>query len=53
MRFLTMSIVNVRKNFVEIDGNGYPRDPVDVSYSENFYLEQYRDPKISFKEYVG
>ena len=45
--------VNVRKYFSEIDGNRYPNDAVLTNGPEYDYLDQYRDLKIFYKEYVG
>ena len=45
--------VEVRKYYSEIDGVRYPKNPVMVNFAENNYLEQYRDLKFFYKEYVG
>ena len=45
--------INVRKYFIEIDGQRYPRDSVLTNYAENDYIDQYRDLKLFYKEYVG
>ena len=45
--------VDVRKFYVEIDGIRYPKNPIMVNYDENNYLEQYRDLKLFYKEYIG
>ena len=45
--------VNVRKYYSEIDGIRYPKNPIMVNYDENNYLEQYKDLKLFYKEYVG
>ena len=45
--------VDVKRYFVQIDGVRYPKDPVETTFSENKYLDQYIDPKIFFKEYNG
>ena len=45
--------INVRKYFIEIDGQRYPRDSVLTNYGENDYIDQYRDLKLFYKEYVG
>ena len=45
--------VDVRKYYSEIDGFRYPKNAVMVNYGENNYLEQYKDLKIIYKEYVG
>ena len=44
---------HVTKYFVEIDGIRYPKDGVLINYEENSYLDQYRDLKLFYKEYVG
>ena len=45
--------INVRKYFVEIDNIRYPRDGVLINYGENDYIDQYKDLKLIFREYVG
>ena len=45
--------INVRKYFIEIDGQRYPRDSVLTNYGENDYIDQNRDLKLFYKEYVG
>ena len=49
----TFDNLNVRKFFVEIDSIRYPRDGVLINYPENVYIDQYKDLKLFFKEYVG
>ena len=44
---------NVTKYFVEIDGIRYPKDGVLINYEEISYLDQYRDLKFFYKEYIG
>ena len=44
---------HVKKYFVEIDGVRYPKDGVLVNFEENSHLDQYRDLKLFYKEYVG
>ena len=44
---------NVTKYFVEIDGVRYPKDGVLINFEENSYLDQYRDLKLFYKEYLG
>ena len=39
--------------FVEIDGVRNPKDPVETNFSNNKYLDQYRDLKLFYKEYNG
>ena len=45
--------INVRKYFIEIDGQRYRRDSVLTSYGENDYIDHYRDLKLFYKEDVG
>ena len=44
---------HVTKYFVETDGARYSRDGIMTNFEENSFLDQYRDLKISHKEYVG
>ena len=45
--------IGVRKYFIEIDGQRYPRDSDLTNYAEIDYIDQYRDLKLFYKEYVG
>ena len=45
--------VKVRKYYVEIDGIRYPKNPIMVNYDENNYVEQYRDLKKFYRDYIG
>ena len=45
--------INVRKYFIEIDGQRYPRDSALTDYTLNDYVDQYRDLKLFYKEYIG
>ena len=45
--------LNVRKYHVDIDGVRYPRDGVNNDYGLNDYVDQSRDSKLFYKEYVG
>ena len=45
--------MDIRKYYVEIDGQGYPRDGVLINYEENDYIQQYKDLKLFWKEYIG
>ena len=45
--------VDVKKYFVEIDGYRYPKESVLTNFTENDYLDQYRDLKSFYQEYVG
>ena len=42
-----------RKYYIEIDGQRYPRDSSLMNYEQNDYIEQYKDLKLFFKEYIG
>ena len=50
---LSTTVGNLRKNFAEIDVQRYPRDGVSINYTENDYIDQYRDFKLFFKECIG
>ena len=43
----------VRKYFVELVGIKYPKDSVNVVYRTKNYLDQNRDLRLFYKEYVG
>ena len=45
--------VDVKKYFVEIDSYRYPRESVLTNFTENDYLDQYRDLKSFYRQYVG
>ena len=45
--------MDIRKYYVEIDSLRYPRDSVLINYEENDYIQQCRDLKLFWKEYVG
>ena len=45
--------VDVKKYFAEIDGYRYPKESVITNFTENDYLDQYRDLKSFYQEYVG
>ena len=45
--------IDVRKNSIEIDSQRYPRDSFLTNYAENDYIDQCRDLKLFYKEYVG
>ena len=45
--------LNLKKYYVESDGIRYPRDSVLVNYEQNDFIDQYRDIKLFFKEYIG
>ena len=40
--------LDLRKNYVEIDGQRYPRDSVLVNYEEKDYIQQYKALNFSF-----
>ena len=45
--------LDLRKYYIEIDGQRYPRDSSLMNYAQNDYIEQYKDLKLFFKEYIG
>ena len=45
--------LDLRKYIVQKDSVRYPRDNVSLNDTENHYIEQYKDLKLSFKEYIG
>ena len=45
--------LDLRKYYIEIDGQRYPRDSSVMNYEQNDYIEQYKDLKLFFKEYIG
>ena len=45
--------LDVRKYHVDIGGVRYPRDGVNVAYGLNDYVDQNRDLKLFYREYVG
>ena len=44
--------LHLRKYYVEIDGHRYPRDSILMNYEENDYIEQDKNLKLVFKEYI-
>ena len=51
--FAIFDNLNLQKCYVEIDGVRYPRDGVLVNCEQNYYIEQYKDLKLYFKESKG
>ena len=45
--------MDLRIFYVEIGGQRYPRDSVLINYEENDYIQQYKDLKIFYREYIG
>ena len=45
--------ISVRKYFIEIDGQRYPRDSLLTNYTKIDYIDQYRDLKLFYEEYFG
>ena len=45
--------LDLRKYYIEIDGQRYPRDSSLMNYEQNDYIEQYKDLKLFFEEYIG
>ena len=44
--------MDIRKYYVEIGGQRYPRDSVFINYEENDYIQQNVDLKLFWKEYI-
>ena len=44
---------DLRKYYNEIDGQRYPRDSSLMNYEQIDYIEQYKDLKLYFEEYIG
>ena len=44
---------HVKKYFVEVDGVCFNKDGVLTSFAENAFLDQHRDLKLFYEEYVG
>ena len=51
--FAIFDNLDLRKYYIEIDGQRYPRDSSLMNYEQNDYIEQYKDLKLFFKEYIG
>ena len=45
--------LDLRKYYIEIDGQRYPRDSSLMNYEQNDYIEQYKGLKLFSKEYIG
>ena len=45
--------LNLKKYHIEIDSVRYPRDSFLIKFEQNDYIEQYKDLKLFFKEYIG
>ena len=45
--------LDLRKYYVGIHGTRYTRDAIPVNYTENDYIDQYRDLEIFFKHYIA
>ena len=45
--------MDLRKFYVDIDGQRYLRDSVLVNYGENDYIQEYKDLKLFRKKYIG
>ena len=45
--------VVVKRYFVEIDSVRYPKDPIETNFSDNKYLDQYRDLELFSNKYNG
>ena len=45
--------LDLRKYYIEIAGQRYPRDSSLMNYEQNDYIEQHKDLKLFLKEYIG
>ena len=45
--------MDLRKYYVEIDGQRYPRDNVLINFDENDYIQEYKVLKLFYREYIG
>ena len=45
--------LDLQKYHIEVDGQRYPRDSVLINYEQNDYIQQYKDLKLFFREYIG
>ena len=45
--------MDLRKYFVETDSLRYPRDGVLINYEENDYIQEYKNLKLFYREYIG
>ena len=45
--------LDLRKYFIEIDGQRYPRDSSVMNYEQNDYFEQFKDLNLFFKDFIG
>ena len=45
--------LDLRKYYIKIDGQRYPRDSSLMNYEQNDYIEQKKDLKFFFKDYIG
>ena len=44
--------LDLRKHYVEIDYQRYPRDSLLINYEENSYVQHCKDSNLFFKEYI-
>ena len=45
--------MDLRLYYVQIDDQRYPRDSFLMNYEENDYIQQYKDLKLFWKDYIG
>ena len=45
--------LDLRKYFIGVDCQRYPRDSSLMNHEKDDYIEQYRDLELFFKEYIG
>ena len=51
--FAILDNLDLRKFYVETDGQRYPRDSVIINHEENDYIEQYKNLKKYYRECFG
>ena len=49
----TFDNLDLRKNYVEINGQRYPRYSLPIYYEDRKYIEQYKDLNLFFKDFMG
>ena len=43
----------MKRYSVELHGVRYPKDPIEAIFTDNKFLDQYRDLELCYKEYIG
>ena len=45
--------LDLRNFLIEVDAIRYPRDSILVNFEQNDYIEQFKEIKVFFREYIG